>query len=247
MTREELCAKIDEAKSAYSSIGEIASCERYGSGHINDTFLVIAKDNTPYIFQRINHEIFKNPEYIMHNISLVTEHIVKKSAERGEDISRATYSVIKTDAGMSYYRDSIGSYWRMLSFVPGTKTKDRCDSIEEFRDCGEAFGAFLCMLEDFDAEKLYEVIPNFHNTPKRYENLMRAVDADVCGRAESVRAEIEFCMERREFAETLEYTVTNYGNYNGTVLANLLVYRGRVIGGDICSADANGFIHGFSK
>ena len=47
--------------------------------------------------------------------------------------------------------------------------------------------------------------------------------------------------------ERYTYTVTNYGNYNGTVLANLLVYRGRVIGGDICSADANGFIHGFSK
>lgn len=43
------------------------------------------------------------------------------------------------------------------------------------------------------------------------------------------------------------YTVTNYEGYDGTVLANVLVYRGRVIGGDICSADTNGFIHGFSK
>ncbi len=47
--------------------------------------------------------------------------------------------------------------------------------------------------------------------------------------------------------ERYTYTVTNYGNYDGTVLANLLIYRGRVIGGDICSADTNGFIHGFSK
>lgn len=47
--------------------------------------------------------------------------------------------------------------------------------------------------------------------------------------------------------ERYTYTVTNYGDFDGTVLANLLVYRGRVIGGDICSADTNGFIHGFSK
>jgi hypothetical protein len=43
------------------------------------------------------------------------------------------------------------------------------------------------------------------------------------------------------------YTITNYENYDGTVYANILVYRNRVIGGDICSADANGFVHGFDR
>lgn len=41
------------------------------------------------------------------------------------------------------------------------------------------------------------------------------------------------------------YAVTNYADYEGTVYANVLVYRNRVIGGDICSADLSGFIHGF--
>ena len=43
------------------------------------------------------------------------------------------------------------------------------------------------------------------------------------------------------------FTVTDYEGYEGTVYANVLVYRNRVIGGDICSADVNGFIHGFEK
>lgn len=43
------------------------------------------------------------------------------------------------------------------------------------------------------------------------------------------------------------YEVTNYAGADGTVYANLLVYRNRVIGGDICSADVKGFIHGFEK
>ena len=43
------------------------------------------------------------------------------------------------------------------------------------------------------------------------------------------------------------FTVTNYEDYEGAVYANVLVYRNRVIGGDICSADVNGFIHGFEK
>ena len=41
------------------------------------------------------------------------------------------------------------------------------------------------------------------------------------------------------------YKLTNFPDYAGTVYANLLVYRGRVIGGDICSADVNGFVTGF--
>ena len=43
------------------------------------------------------------------------------------------------------------------------------------------------------------------------------------------------------------FTVTNYPGYDGTVYANVLVYRNRVIGGDICSADITGFVHGFEK
>lgn len=43
------------------------------------------------------------------------------------------------------------------------------------------------------------------------------------------------------------YEITNYSGAEGTVYANLLVYRNRVIGGDVCSADVNGFVHGFEK
>ena len=43
------------------------------------------------------------------------------------------------------------------------------------------------------------------------------------------------------------YEVTNYEGEEGTVYANILVYRNRVIGGDVCSADVTGFIHGFEK
>lgn len=43
------------------------------------------------------------------------------------------------------------------------------------------------------------------------------------------------------------YTVTNYPNYDGEVQVNILVYRNTVIGGDVCSADVNGFVHGFER
>ncbi len=43
------------------------------------------------------------------------------------------------------------------------------------------------------------------------------------------------------------FEVTNYEGYEGKVYANVLVYRNKVVGGDICSADVSGFVHGFEK
>jgi len=51
---------------------------------------------------------------------------------------------------------------------------------------------------------------------------------------------------KRKEVTRYTYVITNYPGYSGTVYANMLVYRSRVIGGDVCSADASGFIHGFS-
>jgi hypothetical protein len=42
------------------------------------------------------------------------------------------------------------------------------------------------------------------------------------------------------------YKVTNYPEYDGTVYLSLLVYKNKIVGGDVCSADVNGFVHGFS-
>ncbi len=43
------------------------------------------------------------------------------------------------------------------------------------------------------------------------------------------------------------YKVTNYPDYDGEVYVNILVYKKKVIGGDVCSADVNGFIHGLDR
>lgn len=52
---------------------------------------------------------------------------------------------------------------------------------------------------------------------------------------------------KRKQVTRYTYEITNYDGYDGKVLANLLVYRGRVIGGDICTESSDGFIHGFMK
>lgn len=54
-------------------------------------------------------------------------------------------------------------------------------------------------------------------------------------------------LEKYKGKDVLRFTfkVKNYTNSEGDVYANVLVYKKKVIGGDLCSADVNGFIHGF--
>ena len=204
MTREELCAKKIEALAAYSRIGTVVACERYGNGHINDTFLTVTESGKRYIFQRINHTVFPRPAQIMENITAVTAHIRQKVLATGGDAERCTLEVIRTDSGAAFYQDGIGSYWRMYAFTEGTVTQERADSVQAFAAAATAFGRFQGWLADFPAQQLHEPIANFHNTPIRYANLLRAIAEDPMGRVASVQAEIEFVKAREAFVHTLE-------------------------------------------
>nr|MDE7364025.1 hypothetical protein [Ruminococcus sp.] len=48
-------------------ISDIFSVDELKSGHINKTYLI----NKKYVIQSVNRDIFKNPEIIMNNISLI--------------------------------------------------------------------------------------------------------------------------------------------------------------------------------
>ena len=227
MTRAELCAKKHEALAAFGSIGEVEYCEPYGNGHINDTFLTVAKSKKRYILQRINHQIFTRPDEIMENICAVTNFIRSKVTEVGGDAERCTLSVIKTNDGASFYCDSIGSYWRLYDFTERTVTKERVSNMKEFCDCAEAFGNFQNQLSEFDASTLHEAIKNFHNTPVRFQNLIKAIEKDPLGRVAEVRPEIDFVLAREEFCNTLENariagTLPLRVTHNDTKLNNIL-------------------------
>ena len=50
-------------------------CERYGSGHINRTYLVKTESGRRYILQKINSAVFPDVRGLMENIAAVTRHL----------------------------------------------------------------------------------------------------------------------------------------------------------------------------
>jgi len=179
----------------------------YGSGHINDTYAVVFRlDNEKtirYILQRINHNIFSNPEQLMENIKRVTFHLRKKIIEQGGDPERETLNIVPTrDDGMCY-KDVSGRYWRAYQFIEDALSYDRVESNQDFFESGVAFGNFQKFLADFPAHTLHETIKDFHNTKKRFKRFVEVVKADICNRAKDVTEEIGFIMDREADADIL--------------------------------------------
>lgn len=201
MTREEYCAKIQEAVAAFLGNAEIAKCEKYGNGHINDTFLVETAASEKYILQRMNHEIFTNPEKLIENVELVTGFLKQQIQKKGGNAKRETLNLVETTEGKHYFVDSIGSYWRMYLFIDDATSFEQVNKAEDFYESAVAFGNFQNLLMEFDAKQLYETIPNFHNTPSRYQTFLKAVEEDACNRADSVRREIDFYINHKEDME----------------------------------------------
>lgn len=51
---------------------------------------------------------------------------------------------------------------------------------------------------------------------------------------------------RKKKVTRYTYEVTNFPDYDGKVYANMIVYRGKIIAGDISSADPMGFVRGLT-
>ena len=237
---------------AFDVEGTLVGAERYGSGHINETKYVemeCADGIHKYILQKINKNVFKNPEQLMENYVGVTKYLREIIIKRGGDPERETINVIKTRDGKNCYKDEAGDYWRLIIFVSDSLSYDKVERPEQFYDSAVAFGNFQYLLRDYPADTLYETIVNFHNTPDRYRQLMEAVEKDACGRLKDVMAEVEFAKERREFAGTLERAreagkLPLKVTHNDTKLNNILFDK--KTGKSLCVVDLDTIMPGYS-
>ena len=232
--------------------GEFVSSEPYGSGHINSTRLVTLKTDgveKKYILQRINNNVFKKPDELMENYVGVTTYLKGIIERAGGDPLRETLNVIKTKDGKNYYYSEEEGYWRLLVFVDESISYDKVERPEQFYQSAVAFGNFQYLLRDYPADTLYETIVNFHNTPDRIRLFKEALQADVCGRAKDVQAEIDFVLARSEFAGTLERAREDGKlplrvTHNDTKLNNILFDE--KTGDALCIVDLDTIMPGYS-
>ena len=152
-------------------------------GHINDTYVSTWSTGARYIHQRVNSKIFRDVPALMRNVAAVLAHWRLKAKSDRSGLGLRPLEIVPTTTGGEFLLTSAGEYWRSYRFVEGTRAVDFCRSAAEAREAARAFSKFQEYLLDFDASQLTEVIPGFHDTTARLEQLRVAAEQDPCGRA----------------------------------------------------------------
>jgi len=174
------------------------------SGHINMTYYVAMFDGREvrqYLVQMVNWFVFRQPEAMMRNLELITEHILGNDPNLER---RRRLHFHHNEDGNSWLKIDEGEnmeFWRVTNFVENATSFETADGDPKvLQMSGKAFGRFEKQLKDFDASQLVESIPHFHDTRYRLNTFFSDVEKDSQGRASQCREEIELIRSYREYA-----------------------------------------------
>ncbi|MBI3986016.1 MAG: aminoglycoside phosphotransferase family protein [Lentisphaerae bacterium] len=224
--------------------GRFLDAAPYGTGHINDTYATrwLADGHEElFIVQRINPNVFKQPEWLMENIERVTRHLQQKLAQLpGADPSREALTVIPTHQGTSSFRDESGHYWRTYVFIRQSRSYDTCINLNHAYESARMFGRFQLLLTDLPGPRLHDTIPHFHHTGRRLAALEQAIQNDPMNRAATSQKEIAFSLARRSIGDVITRLLESGSmperiTHNDTKINNVMIDE--TSGNGVCVID----------
>jgi hypothetical protein len=184
----------------FAIAGDFVEGKEIDSGHINSTYIATYRRDDGqlrrYILQRINEHVFKDPMAVIKNVECVTRHINWKVLRVKRDLGGQTINMYPARGGRFFAVGPGGGIWRCYNFIEGCKTYDVVENTRQAYQAARAFGSFQDLVSDIDAEDVVETIPDFHNTPKRFERFLEVVQSDPKGRLKEVEKEVQFVKER---------------------------------------------------
>jgi hypothetical protein len=191
----------------FAIAGEFVTGVEIHSGHINSTYIVefrLQNGSTHrYILQQINDSVFKDPHAVMRNVEMVTRHINWKVLRVKRDLSGQTLNLYPARGGRFYASGKGGGIWRCYNFIEGCRTYDIVENARQAYQAAQAFGSFQDLVSDIPVGDIEETIPDFHNTPKRYNRLMEVVAETPLDRLQTVENELEFVRSREDMVSKL--------------------------------------------
>lgn len=187
---------VREVVPHFPECGALKSFVRITQGHINDTFRIECENGT-FLLQRVSPVAFKKPLKVMKNIEGVTRFLHDSIVKEGGDPKTGCLNLLPSNQGTPYWVDGENEVWRVYLFVFGM-SYDTPKNAEVFEKAAEAFGRFQHLLASYPAQDLEEVIPHFHDTPKRFRDLEAAIAANKSGRKDRCLDLIELALARKD-------------------------------------------------
>ena len=195
--------KFKNLMNLYGIVGELKEHKLITNGHINQTYYVLIGD-TPYVFQKVNTYVFKEPVKVMNNIMMIDNFIRNNNKKSACKI----INFLVNYQFKNYTETEDGEFWRICIFEENTVTFEVVENPKILTSSGYAFGDLLNVISDFPVDRLNITIPDFHNTKKRLDHFFKIVNADENNRAKDVKDEIkifekyhDFCCKLTDMAE----------------------------------------------
>jgi Ser/Thr protein kinase RdoA (MazF antagonist) len=194
--------------------GRVTQICPLGNGNINDTFLITVDSpiDHQFVLQRINTQVFQQPELVMRNMRILTEHIHHKLQAQPRDRPWQTPRVILTKQLQDHWNAEDGAFWRAISFIDGSEVLESIQDVGHAQEVGHALGTFHDLISDLPAEQLADTLEGFHITP-RYLQHYQTVLASVQEFLQNPRPEVAYCQQliadRGSWATILETAKTN--------------------------------------
>lgn len=189
---------------------KITAVDPLGNGNINSTFLVTIAptDNSAnrFVLQRINTQVFCQPELVIQNMATVSEHLHRLAAELPRRWE--TPRILSTQQGKPFWVDAAGDYWRAISFIEEAHVLETVKDIAHAKEVGYGLAMFHSLISTLPTDQLADPLPGFHITPTylaEYERVRRENDVPI-DKASSEQASfcLAFVEARKEWAHVLE-------------------------------------------
>lgn len=172
--------------------------EPFGTGLINHTWLVIKNEQgEKYILQRINDQVFKQPEDIAFNIRMIGSYL------KGVHPDYFFVTPLLSTDGEDLVINQLGHY-RVLPFVSNSHTVDAAENVGQSYEASRQFGRFTRKSIGIRAEQLKITLPDFHNLTLRFQQFERAIKRAISPRKEIIGDCIQFLLGHKDIVGDYE-------------------------------------------
>lgn len=220
----------------FSIKGDIISIQPYGDGLINWTYLVETKSKSGYhryILQKINQYVFPEPWKVMFNLSIIDQHIQKKR-EQSVVENFQTVECIETKKKLHIPLVELkNDFWRMMKFIPETRTLKTAETPEIAFEAARAFGKFDYYFHDLNPKLIYMTIPGYHGYKQRIRRFDSAIRKDAVNRVSACTLEIKESRSRLNYLDHMVHLLENKiipkrVTHNDTKIDNVLFEKHRI-------------------
>lgn len=185
---------------------QISDVKPHGSGNINCTYLVMVEHQAPFILQKLNTQVFCQPELVMDNICVLSAH-VSQGIDQLDLQPKHRWQVpqvLFTHNQQHHHLTEDGSFWRAISYIENAQSFDTIQDLNHAQEIGFALGMFHHLLSNLSINQLSDTLKGFHITPGYLKQYQQVCQTSQIYTSPEIKYCAQFISDRPNLPQVLE-------------------------------------------